>query len=142
MTQNLRMNETARNQFDPAGILARRAAFAAAQEAVQVELEARLDEREIAGPQPDLNVALKDLAERYAHNGDEIRDRNILIDDDPFALIERVLVARVDRFVAEAAAGEDRANRRAETLERADLVRRRMRAQNELVLARGDRAGY
>ena len=132
VTQDFRVNEAAGDQLDPA-VAAGRATFPAAEEAVQVEFETRFDEREVTRAKTDFNVALEDLTQNRFHRRDQVGDRNILVDNETFALIKRVFVARVDRFVTEATAREDRANRGAEALQRADLIRRGVRAQNQLI---------
>ena len=57
--QNVGMHQAARQQLHPAALLAHRATGAAADQALDIELEARFDEGEIAGPQPHRDLALK-----------------------------------------------------------------------------------
>ena len=58
--QHVGVHQAAAQQLHPAALLADRAAGAAADQALDVQLEARFDEREKAGPQPHRDLALED----------------------------------------------------------------------------------
>src|SRR5579871_2770808 len=61
---HVRMHQPAWQQLYPSALLANRAAIAAADQALYVQLKARLHEREIAGAQADCNFAAEDRAEQ------------------------------------------------------------------------------
>src|SRR6185503_7726367 len=71
--QDVRMHHAAAAELDPSRLLAHAAAVRA-ERAADVELEARLDEGEVAGPQPHLEVALEELAQEALQRPDEMSD--------------------------------------------------------------------
>src|SRR6185503_13375935 len=94
--QHHRVDHAAAAGLDPAALLADLAALAAADQAAHVELEAGLDEREVAGPQAHLDVAPEEVPQHRAHAAHEVADGDAFVDDAPLELVEGVLVARVD----------------------------------------------
>ena len=60
--QHGRMHQAAGQQLHPAGLFAHRAARAAADQALNIELESGLDEGEKAGAQAHRDVAMEDRA--------------------------------------------------------------------------------
>ena len=128
------MDQAAGDQLEPAGSVARGAAFAVAKLALEIQLKPRLDEREEALAQTHGRLVVENLAQERLHDGDQVRDGNIFIDHQPLALVESILVARVHRLVAEAASRENGAERNAQFLHRADLVRRGVRTHEHLIL--------
>ena len=73
VAQDVRVYETTRQELDPARVLAHRAALSAVYLALDIELEAGLDEREVARSQPDGDVALEDLREQPPPNDADVQ---------------------------------------------------------------------
>src|SRR5580704_14271996 len=57
--QDFRVHQAARQQFYPPALLAHRATWAAADEALNIEFKARLDERKISGTQTHRHIAME-----------------------------------------------------------------------------------
>ena len=105
------MYHAAGAKLKPAGILAGGAALAAADKALDIKLEAGLDERKEAGAQAHRDILLKDLGEHGFHEIYEVRYGYVPVDHHALHLEEGVLVAGVNLLVSEAASGEDCAQR-------------------------------
>src|SRR5467141_776974 len=67
VAQHRGMHQTARTQFHPTGVLAHRTAFAAADQTLNIQLEARFDERKKSWTQADGQVAIEDRREKRLH---------------------------------------------------------------------------
>ena len=125
--------------LDPARALAQGVARAVRQraappagEAGHVGLDARLGEREVARPQPDLALAPEDRADELEQHALEVRQRDVLVHGEALDLVEHrrvrgIGVAPVD------AAGDDHVHRRLVQLHGADLDRRGVRPEDDLV---------
>src|SRR6202012_931758 len=61
------MHQTARQKFNPSAVFANRAAAAAADEALNIQLKAGLNKRKISRAQADCNLAAKDRAQQSLH---------------------------------------------------------------------------
>ena len=105
------MYHAAGAKLKPAGILAGGAALAAADKALDIKLEAGLNEREEAGAQAHRDILLENLGEHRLHEIDKVRNGYVLVDHHAFHLEESILVAGVDLLVSEAASGKDGAKR-------------------------------
>ena len=120
--QNVLVDEAAGQQLDPRRALAD-AAAGAAERAARIELEARLDEREVARSQPDLDLLLEDSAQQGLHGADQVAHRDLAVHDHPLHLVEGVVVARVGGLLPEALARSDHAKGRLELLHGSHLDR-------------------
>ena len=120
--------------LDPAGVLARRAAPAAADEAGDVELDRRLREREEARPHPHLALLAEQRAKELQHGALEVGECDPSVDGEALDLEEDRRVRRVGRVTPVAAAGRNEVDRRPTLQHRADLVRRGVRAQHGVVI--------
>src|SRR5260221_1013875 len=97
-----------------------------------VDLDSRLDERKVRGPEPQADVlALEEGAAELRHRGLELGEADALVDPQPLDLVEHRRVRRVV-VVAIDPPGADDAHRRAVRLHVADLHPGSLRAQ-ELV---------
>ena len=136
--EDVRVDLAGAEDLDPALALAHRAARAVAQEAVlavearDVDLDPRLGEREEVRAQADLALVAEDRAGERQQRALQVGERDVLVDREALDLVElrrvrRVAVAAVD------AAGDDDVERRRVLLHRADLHRRGVRAQHDVV---------
>ncbi len=110
-------------------MFADRAAHATADEALDIELEARFDEREVAGPQAHRDFALEDGRKQGLHEVEQVSDADVAIDHHAFELVEGVFVRGVHLLVAEDAAWGDHAQRRTQLAHAAHLHGRGVGAQ-------------
>src|SRR6185312_1791085 len=94
-------------ELDPADLLADGAARALAQEAGDVDLDARLGEREEVRAQPDLAVAAEELAGEVLERPLQVGQRQPAVDGEPFDLHEPGRVGGVERVATVAAARAD-----------------------------------
>ena len=113
----------------PAGPSAGRAAGAATDQALDVERDGRLGERVVAGPEAGLLVRAVHRLGELVEEALEVAHRGPLVDHQALDLEELRAVRGVDRLVAEAATGEQRADRRLGGLHHPDLAGRRMGPQ-------------
>ena len=102
---------------------------AAAQEARDVELDARLGEREVVRAQADLAVGPEERAREVLERALEVRQREAAVDREALDLLEHRRVRRVERVAAVDAARADHVDRRRLLLHHAHLHRRGLRAQ-------------
>jgi hypothetical protein len=112
----------------PARLRAGRAADAAADDALDVEGDRRLGERVVAGPEARLARPEQRVGE-LVEQALEVRHRGALVDHQAFDLEELEAVAGVDRLVAEAAARQQRPDRRLGGLHHPDLAGARVGPQ-------------
>src|SRR6185437_12246905 len=122
--QNVRLYQAARQQLHPPALLANRTAGPVTDQALNIELKARLNERKVTRPQAHANIPFKDAAQQGFHEVDEIRDGNIAIHHHALKLIKRVLVRSVHLFVTEYPARSNHAQRRPQLSHPAHLNRR------------------
>ena len=108
---------------------------AGAGEAVDGDLDAGLDEREIGVPQQHAALDAEELAGELQQRALEIGERDALVDGEQLDLRHHPLVRRVGRLVAVAAARHGDAHRRIVGVEVADLHRRGMGAQQQRLFA-------
>ena len=102
-------------------------------EAGDVDLDARLGEREVAGTQPHLGVLAEHLAREREQHALQVGERDVLVDRQALELVEHRHVRRVGRVGAVDAAGHDDVDRRLGDLHRAHLHRRGVRAQQHVL---------
>ena len=76
-------------------MLAERAAFSAALEAADIDLNARLREREIARAETCLYVAAEDRLYKLVEHTLKVAERDLLIDNKAFHLVEHRGVSRI-----------------------------------------------
>ena len=93
-------------------LLADPAALAVADRAVDREIDARLDEREEVAAEADPPLRAEELPRQLGKDALEVGHRDVLVDGQPFELVEHPLVRGVLRLVAVDAAGHDHAHRR------------------------------
>src|SRR3954466_7660415 len=138
VAEHVRVHHPRAEDLDPAGPLAQRAARAVLHEALpavearDVDLDARLGEREEVRPQPHRPLFAEDRAGEAQQRALEVGERDVLVDREALDLVElrrvrRVVVAPVG------AAGDDDVDRRGLQLHRAHLHRRGVRAQHDVV---------
>ncbi len=120
--------------LDPAGVLARGAADAAADEAGDVELDRRLGEGEVARAHAHLALGAEERPEELQHGALEVGQGDAPVDRQALDLEEDRRVGRVGGVAAVAAAGRDHVDRRRPREHRPDLVGRGMGAQHGVVV--------
>ena len=98
--QNLRVDHSAAQIFDPACLFAYAAAFAFADSAFEIEFETRFDEREEGRSESYFDIFTENARNDLFQRENEVRNGDSLVNDKPFALMERVLVACVNRLVS------------------------------------------
>src|ERR1700680_3527260 len=72
-TQHIRIHQAARQQLNPAALLAHRTARPAADDALNIQLESRLDKWKKPWPQPYRDLAAKDLLQQRFHEIQQMR---------------------------------------------------------------------
>ena len=87
-TENIRMNHTTAKDFDPAGTFTETAAFSAAFEAGNINLSARLCEREMMRTEFGLCLRSEQLFCKLLKGSLKICKRNILINNKALDLME------------------------------------------------------
>ena len=102
----------------------------AADETLDVERDRRLGERVVAGSEAGLRVCPEHRMGELVEQAVQVGHRRALVDHQPLDLEELEAVAGVDRLVAEAATGQDGADRRARLAHDPDLAGRGVRAQH------------
>src|SRR6266849_2952698 len=110
-------------------MFADRATRAAANQAENIQLETRLDERKISRPEPYRDFAPEDTAEQRLHEVNQIGDRYFAIHHHAFHLIKRVLVRSVYFFVPKNSPRGDHAQWRLKRAHAAHVHGRRMGPQ-------------
>ena len=132
--QHVGIHHAAAEDLDPAGVLAQGAPFAAADVARHVHLRRRLREREVGGAQADARVLAEHLLGKVHQCLLHIGEGDVLVDVQPFHLVEDAVCAGGDGLVAEHAARADDADGRLLLLHRAHLQGGGMRAQRDVGL--------
>src|SRR5262245_53262432 len=94
--ENGGMNHAGAAELEPPGLLAGAAALAEADPARDVELAPRLDEREVAGAQADLDVVTEEHLPHRGARAPEVRHRDPLVDDERLELVEHRKVGGVE----------------------------------------------
>ena len=89
------MHHAAAEDLQPARALANTAALAAAGHTADVNLRRWLREREIAWAQTDLHILAKHFTRKRQEHALEIGHRDVLVDQEPFDLVEHRAVGRV-----------------------------------------------
>ncbi len=102
-------------------------------EAGDVDLDARLGEREVIGLQTDLALGSEDRAGERLEGALEVRERDIGVDREPLDLVELGRVRRVGVRPVDAARDDD-VDRRRLGLHRADLHRARVSPENRVLV--------
>ena len=98
----------------------------------EVELGARLGEREVVGAQAHLRVVAEHVLDEVVERAAQVGHREALVDRDALGLVEHRRVRRVELVGAEHATGCDAVERQLVLEQRAQLHRRRVRAQHEV----------
>ena len=134
--EHVRVDHPGAEDLDPGRALAQRAALsrrqdpAVAVEARDVDLDARLGEREEVRAQPDLALGAEDRARERQQRALEVGERDALVDREPLDLVELRRVRGVGVAAVDAARDDD-VDRRRLLLHRADLHRRGVGAQQQ-----------
>src|SRR5215211_2983245 len=135
---DVRVDLARAEDLDPALALAQPAARAVAHEAAavaveagDVDLDARLGEREEVRAQADVAARAEDRVREAQQRALEVGERDVLVDGEALYLVELRGVGRV-AVATVRAPGDDDVQRRRMGLHRADLHRRRVRAQDDV----------
>src|SRR6185312_13477307 len=123
--QHVRMDHAAAEHFQPAGRTVRGVP-------ADVHFGRRLGEREIAGAEAHLEIALEERADELGQRALEVGETGSLVDQQALDLVEHRRVGLV-RIAAIDLARRDDADRRLAPGHRTDLHRRGMRAQQASV---------
>jgi hypothetical protein len=135
--EDVRVDLAGAEDLDPRLAAADRAARAVAQEAVlaveagDVDLDARLGEREEVRAQADLALVAEDRAGEGQQRALQVGERDVLVDREPLDLVELRRVGRVGVAAVDPARDDD-VQRWRVLLHRADLHRRGVRAQDDV----------
>ena len=117
------MDHSTAQVFDPACLFAYAAAFAFADPAFEIELETGFNEREERRSESDLDIFAENARNDLFQRENEVRNGDPFVNDQAFALMEGVFVARVYRFVSVCFAGADEFDGRLLCEHSADLNR-------------------
>src|SRR5919206_1853313 len=135
---DVRVDLAGAEDLDPALALAQAAAravrheaLAVAVEARDVDLDARLGEREEVRAQADVAPLAEDRVGEAQQRALQVGERDVLVDGEALDLVELRRVGRV-AVAAVCAPGDHDVERRRGRLHRADLHRRRVRAQDDV----------
>ena len=131
--QDDRVDHAGAEDRHPAGSPAGRTADPAADQATDVEGHRRLRERVVAGPEAGRPAGPEHGVGELVEEAAQVAEVGPFVHHEPFDLEELRRVRRVDRLVAEAAPGQQGADRRALRLHDPDLARRRVRPQEAAV---------
>ena len=133
--ENLRVNHAAAQNFNPALTVAYRTIriLAVALEALIVHLCGRLGEREVVRTEADNRLLAVQLLRKHFQNALQIGHADAFVDDQTFDLMEQRGMGRIDVIAAEYTARCNDADRRLLVFHRADLNRRGLRAENDVV---------
>src|SRR5438270_6276745 len=116
----------------PAGALAARTAGSVTELALDVHLRRRLSEREIARPKTSLGFAEESVGE-VSQCRLEIDEADTLVDGEAFDLCEHRRERCVEEVTTVRVSRAENANRRLELLHRADLHRRSVRPEQNVL---------
>ena len=86
--KNIGMHHAGAENFDPTGITAGTAAFAAANAAGNIHFGAGFGKREITGTEADLTVFAEELTHHFEQRPFQVGHGDIFVDDKPFHLVE------------------------------------------------------
>ncbi|MCY1175091.1 hypothetical protein D9M73_153140 [compost metagenome] len=125
------MHHAAAHDFQPAGLLADTAAFAATDHALDVDFRRRLGEREEGRAEAYGELFLEERAKEFLDGALEVGEADVLIDQQAFHLVEHRRVGQVGVAAVHAARADD-ANRRLLAFHGADLYRRGMGTQQHV----------
>ena len=132
--EHVGVDHAAAAELDPARLRAHPAAVAVAEDAAHRELGRRLGVGEEVGAEPGADAL---VVEQPAHEGldgaEQVGEGDAAVDGERLDLVEHRRVPGVEGLVAVGAAGRDHEDRRRHRLHRADLHRRRVRAQHDLL---------
>src|SRR5215813_2864633 len=118
-------------QFNPAGVLADPTTRTATLEAAEINLGARLSEREIRRTKTNLSSGPKHQAQEFGDRTFQMRHRNSAIHAQTFDLVEHGIVCRVWSVAAKDSTGSNHSDRRSASLHCVDLNCGRLRAQRQ-----------
>src|SRR5262249_35989254 len=104
------MHHAGPENFEPAAVLADRAALAAADQAVHIDFHAGLGEREMAAAKAHLAVLTEHAAGKGDQDAFEVGHGDVGADSETLNLVEHDLRAGRDRLIAVAHPGQDNAN--------------------------------
>src|SRR5262245_1680404 len=134
--EHVGVDHPAAAQLDPPRVRAHAAALAVAEDAADGELGRRLGVREEVGSEARLHgLVVEELARERLDRAEEVGHREVAVDRQALDLVEHRRMTRVERLVAVRAPGRDHVDRRCAGLHGADLHRRRVRPEHDLLLA-------
>jgi len=133
-----RADHAGAHDLQPAGVLARAAALAAAELAAHVDLDARLREREEVRPHADVPVAAEERPGEVRDGALEVGQRDALVHHEALDLVEHRRVRRVGVAPVDLA-GAQHVHRRALLLHDAHLDGRGVGAQQHAAVGVHDR---
>ena len=133
--ENLRVNHAAAQNLNPALTVAYRAVriLTVALEALIVHLSGRLGKREVVRTEADNRLLTVQLLRKHFENSLQIGHADALVDDQTLDLMEQRGMGRIDVVTAEYTARCNDADRRLLVFHRADLNRRGLRAENNII---------
>ena len=126
------VDDTGAENLDPTGVLAQRAALAAALEAGNVDFDARLGEREVRRTQAGLDVCTEQRLDEFVEHSLQVAERDALVNDEAFHLVEHRGVGRVG-VGTEHAARDQHLDRRLFHVHDADLTAAGLGSQHNVV---------
>lgn len=119
--ENVGMNHSCTENFEPAGVFANAAAGTFTGNASDVDFKAGFYKGKVAGAVAGLDGLVEEFGEKFVEGGKEVGKGDVSVDVKPFNLMEEDMGAGGNVFVAEGAAGCDDANGWGELLHGADL---------------------
>ena len=129
------MHHAGAQDFQPAGVLAQGAAVAVADDAIHVDLDARLGEGEMAATEADLALGAVHAAGEVDQHAFQVGHGDVLADRQPLHLVEHDLRAGGDGLVAVAHARQNHPDGVGmKRLHGANLTRRGMGAQHHALV--------
>ena len=133
------MNHAGATHFDPARLFADAAARAVAFETSVINLSARFDEGKVRRAKARLRIGAEQSADEFFDRAFEVAERNALVHQQAFDLIEHRVVRGVWRIAAKHAARRGDAQRRTPFLHGVNLHRRSLRTQRKRFFIAGSR---
>ena len=131
--KHLGVNHAAAEDLDPALALAERAAFTVAAVALDIHLRRRLGEREVMRTETNNRVLAVQLLCEQLENALQVAHADALIDNQTLDLMEQRRVGCVNGVRTVNTARRNNADRRLALFHRADLHRRGLRAEHNII---------
>ncbi len=129
--EHVLVHHTRSHEFNPTGLFAHDTPFLATGQARHIHLEARLGKREVAGPEPELDLLTEQPPKKLLHHAAKIRHRHASIHQQALDLVELRLVGRIGCLIPEHAARDDNPEWRGMLLHVPHLRGRRVGTQEQ-----------